>query len=177
MASEYFAARHRGTAVGLINVTAAGLGNMLAPAFGIAVYAVSDGPERWRWVFGLIFLPAILVLYFRRYVPDTPRYLAASGQIHAANVVITKLAVGDLRREPAHVEEYLVEPGTSADVKPPSGSWLDVVRGKYLSRTVLLTLAVACSYAAQISMLTLMPTILVQSGYAVNRSLWFTLLM
>lgn len=177
MASEYFAARHRGTAVGLINVTAAGLGNMLAPAFGIAVYAVFDGPERWRWVFGLLFLPAILVLYFRRYVPDTPRYLAASGQIHAANVVITKLAVGDLRREPAHVEEYLVEPGTSADVKPPSGSWPDVVRGKYLSRTVLLTLAVACSYAAQISMLTLMPTILVQSGYAVNRSLWFTLLM
>lgn len=45
MASEYFSARHRGTAVGLINVTAAGFGNMLATAFGIAVYAIFDGPE------------------------------------------------------------------------------------------------------------------------------------
>ncbi len=180
MASEYFSTRHRGTAVGLINVTAAGLGNMLAPAFGIAVYAVFDGPERWRWVFGLLFLPAILVLYFRRYVPDTPRYLAASGQLHEANKVLTRLASGDLRRPVENVNEYLVEVDPDQIVAAPAaqrGSWHGVLQGKYLIRTLLLTVAVACSYAAQISVLTLMPTILVASGYGLNRSLWFTLLM
>lgn len=73
--SEIFSARHRGSAIGLINVTAAGLGNMIAPAFGIAVYAVFSfsGDDRWRWVFGLLFIPAVLVMYFRRFVPETPR--------------------------------------------------------------------------------------------------------
>ncbi len=45
MVAEFFAAKHRGTAVGLINVTAAGLGNMLAQAFGILVFTLFDGPD------------------------------------------------------------------------------------------------------------------------------------
>lgn len=214
MTAEYFAARQRGTAVALINVTAAGFGNMLAPAFGIAVYAIFTGPDRWRWLFGLLFLPAILVLYFRRYVPETPRYLAMQGKVHEANIVLTKFANADLRHEVTAVTEYIVAGESDVIGSRSSGSsneygernvtgaatvvagqsecdgasggqdrtiheasWLDVLRGKYLSRTLLLAVAVACSYAAQISMLTLMPTILVNSGYQVSTSLWFTLVM
>lgn len=178
MVSEYFSARHRGTAVGLVNVTAAGFGNMLAPAFGIAVYAVFDGPDRWRWVFALLFIPAILVLYFRRYVPETPRYLAKTGRIDEANKALTLLARGHLRGPVTKVDTYLVvDETTPGFTTVASGSWLDPLRGKYLKRTLLLTIAVACSYAAQISMLTLMPTILVETGYEVNTSLWYTLVM
>ncbi len=79
MLSEFFPARHRGPAVGLVNVAAAGFGNMLAPAFGLAVYAIFTGPDRWRMLFALMILPAVLVVFYRRYVPETPRFLLSRG--------------------------------------------------------------------------------------------------
>ncbi|MFF2452508.1 MFS transporter [Isoptericola sp. NPDC058082] len=178
MMAEFFSARHRGTAVGLINVTAGGLGNMLAPAFGVLVFTVFDGPDKWRWVFGLLFLPALLVLWFRRYVPETPRYLAATGRLREANEVLTRMARGRLAGR-VETEEFLVEPAVQAAALAPTsrGAWRMVFRAPYRRRTVLLVVAVAMSYAAQISMLTLMPTVLVATGYALNQSLWFTLLM
>lgn len=180
MVSEYFSTRHRGTAVGLVNVTAAGFGNMLAPAFGIAVYALFPGPQQWRWVFALLFLPAILVLYFRRYVPETPRYLAKTGCVEEANRALTLMARGHLRGPVAdsEIREFLVVDQRTPGFATASGaSWMDPLRGRYVRRTVLLIIAVACSYAAQISMLTLMPTILVDTGFEVKTSLWYTLVM
>lgn len=176
MMAEFFAAKHRGTAVGLINVTAAGLGNMLAPAFGILVFTLFDGPDKWRWVFGLLFIPALLVMFFRRFVPETPRFLASQGKIDEANLVITRLARNKLSGPITDPETYITAVPDPVVAKS-SGHWKDALRGKLLKRTVLLCIAVCMSYAAQISMLTLMPTILVSRGYAVNTSLWFTLIM
>ncbi|MBT2512330.1 MFS transporter [Arthrobacter sp. ISL-30] len=176
MMAEFFAAKHRGTAVGLINVTAAGLGNMLAPAFGILVFTLFDGPDKWRWVFGLLFIPALLVMFFRRFVPETPRFLASKGRIDEANLVITRLARGKLSGPISDPEQFITA-GPDPEAAKSSGHWKDALRGKLLKRTVLLCIAVCMSYAAQISMLTLMPTILVSQGYAVNTSLWFTLIM
>jgi putative MFS transporter len=176
MMAEFFAAKHRGTAVGLINVTAAGLGNMLAPAFGILVFTLFDGPDKWRWVFGLLFIPAILVMFFRRFVPETPRFLASKGRIDEANLVITRLARGKLSGPITDPEQFITA-GPDPVIAQSSGHWKDALSGKLLKRTVLLCIAVCMSYAAQISMLTLMPTILVSRGYTVNTSLWFTLIM
>ncbi len=82
MLAEFFSAKHRGTAVGLINVAAAGLGNMLAPLFGVIVFAVFSGDDGWRWLFGTLVLPALAVVVYRRALPETPpRYLAAQGRI------------------------------------------------------------------------------------------------
>ncbi|MEV6231802.1 MFS transporter [Saccharopolyspora shandongensis] len=177
MMAEFFAARHRGTAVGLINVTAAGLGNMLAPLFGIVVFAIFDGPDKWRWIFGLLFLPAILIMFFRRYVPETPRFLAASGRIDEANIVINRLARAQLSGPIENPEQFLTQTGAQEPGQQPRSDWRAVLRGRLLRRTLLLTVAVCMSYAAQISMLTLMPTILVATGYNLTSSLGFTLLM
>ena len=176
MMAEFFAAKNRGTAVGLINVTAAGLGNMLAPAFGILVFTLFDGPDKWRWVFGLLFIPALLVMFFRRYVPETPRFLASKGRLDEANMVITRLARGKLSG-PIHDPEVYITAVPGPAITASTGHWKDALRGRLLKRTTLLCVAVCMSYAAQISMLTLMPTILVSRGYAVNTSLWFTLIM
>lgn len=179
MMAEFFSSKHRGTAVGLINVTAAGLGNMLAPAFGILVFTLFDGPDKWRWVFALLFIPALLVMWFRRYVPETPRFLAATGKFDEANMVITRLARGQLAGPIANPDTYVSPvPGAVPFEKGGNrGIWKLALRGKLLRRTLLLGTAVTMSYAAQISMLTLMPTILVSRGYAINTSLWFTLIM
>ena len=128
MMAEFFAAKHRGTAVGLINVTAAGLGNMLAPAFGILVFTLFDGPDKWRWVFGLLFIPAILVMFFRRFVPETPRFLASKGRIDEANLVITRLARGKLSG-PIDNPEQFITAGPDPVIVQSSGHWKDALRG------------------------------------------------
>ena len=56
MLAEFCSARFRGTAAGLVNVGSGGFGNFLAPAFGIAVFALFSGPERWRWIFAVLVL-------------------------------------------------------------------------------------------------------------------------
>ncbi|HEY3049916.1 MAG TPA: MFS transporter, partial [Polaromonas sp.] len=75
MLAEFCSARFRGTAVGLINVGGGGLGNMLAPAFALGVFALFPGDNAWRWLFGCLVLPAVFIVFYRRYVPETPRFL------------------------------------------------------------------------------------------------------
>lgn len=177
MLAEFFSARHRGTAVGLINVAAAGLGNMLAPLVGVLVYATFSGPDRWRWIFGLLVIPALLVVFYRRSLPESPRYLAAAGEVGAANTVVNRLAQGRLRGGLAHEEAYLDAGLAAAERVRPAARWSELLHRPYLRPTIALGVAVCMSYAAQISMLTLIPTLLTERGMSINKALWYTLVM
>ncbi len=66
MLAELCSTRFRGTAVGLVSVGSGGFGNMLAPAFGLAVFAMFPGPDSWRWLFACLVLPAFFVVFYRR---------------------------------------------------------------------------------------------------------------
>lgn len=182
MMSEFFAARHRGAAVGLINVAAAGVGNMLAPLFGVIVFAVFSGDNGWRWMFGILVLPAVMVVFYRRALPETPRYLAATGRIEQANLVINRLAQGKLSGKLPETVIYLDPAGTDpvADHGSPGGAgahWTEVFSERYRRATLALGTAVCMSYAAQISMLTLIPVILTDRGMSITSALWYTLVM
>jgi len=177
MISEFFSTKARGTAVGIVNVTAAGLGNMLAPAFGILVFAIFTGPDRWRYIFAALVLPALLVFWFRRYVPETPRYLVSRGKVAEANVVLNRLASGKLKGGGAGTEHYLHVSGGAVLESENTGSLREVFAGQFRRRTAALGVAAAMSYGAQISVLTLIPTILVAQGHSITKSLVFTLIM
>jgi MFS family permease len=175
MLAEFCSTRFRGTAAGLVNVGSGGFGNFLAPAFGILVFALFPGPDRWRWVFALLILPAVLVVFYRRYVPETPRFLLSRGDVAGANRVLSQLASGRLGGK-VKVEAFI--PDTAGyDAAVPSGRLTDIFRGPFLRRTVPLSVAIWMTYGAQISVLTLMPTILVAQGYTITKSLLFTMVM
>lgn len=181
MMSEFFAAKHRGTAVGLINVAAAGLGNMLAPLFGVIVFAIFSGDDGWRWLFGILVFPAVIVVFYRRSLPETPRYLAASGRIDEANTVINRLAQGKLSGPLEHTEEYLEAPEELALDRPAPVEkprrWTLMFSALYRRATISLGVAVCMSYAAQITMLTLIPVMLTDRGMTITSALWYTLVM
>lgn len=177
MLSEFFSARHRGTAVGLINVAAAGLGNMLAPLFGVIIFAIFTGEDRWRWLFGMLVLPALAVVFYRRSLPETPRYLAATGRIAEANTVINRLAQGKLRGSLENEELYLNSETLADEQQAPKARWTEMFRKRYRRSTLALGVAVCMSYAAQISMLTLIPVILTERGMSITSALWYTLVM
>ncbi|KQQ07965.1 MFS transporter [Rathayibacter sp. Leaf296] len=177
MLAEFFSAKHRGTAVGLINVAAAGLGNMLAPLFGVIVFTVFTGDDRWRWLFGLLVIPALAVVVYRRALPETPRYLAARGRVAEANTVVNRLAQGRLHRPLTEEVDYL----GAAEIAPITAAatprWTELFGRRHRRTTIALGVAVCMSYAAQISMLTLIPLILTSRGFDITSALWYTLVM
>ena len=177
MLAEFFSAKHRGTAVGLINVAAAGLGNMLAPLFGVIVFSVFTGDDRWRWLFGLLVVPALAVVLYRRALPETPRYLAARGRTAEANTVINRLAQGRLHRPLPEEVDYLGTAGAAAVTVPATPRWTELFGRRHRRTTIALGVAVCMSYAAQISMLTLIPLILTSRGFDITSALWYTLVM
>ncbi|MFM0054097.1 MFS transporter [Paraburkholderia phytofirmans] len=175
MLAEFCSQKFRGTAVGLVNVGAGGLGNFLAPAFGLLVFAIFPGVDGWRWLFACLVLPALLGAFYRRLIPETPRFLLSKGRIAETNHVLSTLASGKLSGT-APVTAYI----SGDDLSDPATSRanvLDIFRGKLLRRTASVGIAIWMTYGAQISVLTLMPTILVAQGYTITRSLVYTLIM
>jgi len=178
MLAEFCSAKFRGTAVGLINVGGGGLGNMLAPAFALGVFALFPGENAWRWLFGCLVLPALFIVFYRRFIPETPRYLLSKGRVDEANRVLSMLASGKLANAEFPVHAYIT---ASADDQAPAAaarnSFADIFRGGYARRTIAVSIASWMTFGAQLSVLTLMPTILVAQGYSITKSFTFTIIM
>jgi MFS family permease len=175
--AEFCSSRFRGTAVGLVNVGAGGIGNFLAPAFGLMIFAMFPGPDRWRYLFAALVIPALLAAFYRRYIPETPRYLLSLGRIAEVNQVLSKLKTGRLAGGAVVTNDYIM---TSSDVTPiraPKVSLVELFKGKYAGRTIPAAIAIWMTYGAQISVLTLMPTVLIAAGYTITKSLVFTMVM
>ena len=178
MLAEFCSAKFRGTAVGLINVGGGGLGNMLAPAFALGVFALFPGDNAWRWLFGCLVLPALFIVFYRRYIPETPRYLLAKGRVDEANRVLSMLASGKLANAQFPVHAYITaHADASAQAAGPRQSFAAIFRAGYARRTIAVGIASWMTFGAQLSVLTLMPTILVAQGYSITKSFTFTIIM
>ncbi|CAB3777823.1 4-hydroxybenzoate transporter PcaK [Paraburkholderia caffeinitolerans] len=176
MLAELCSTRFRGTAVGLVSVGSGGFGNMLAPAFGLAVFAMFPGPDSWRWLFGCLVAPAIFVVFYRRLIPETPRYLLSKGRVDEVNRVLSGLASGRLGKLEGEPTQYIKE-AIQNNTPRARVRLRDVFQGRLRRRTIALGVAVSMTYGAQISVLTLMPTILISQGYTISKSLLFTMVM
>jgi MFS family permease len=176
MLAEFCSAKFRGTAVGLVNVGAGGLGNFLAPAFGLLIFTLFPGPQGWRWLFASLTVPALLIVFYRRLVPETPRFLVSKNRIEEANRVLSLLASGRLMNRDVVVQPYLSEQGVP-DTDAPKVSWAEIFRAPYAMRTVPVAIAILMSYGAQLSVLTLLPSMLVAQGHTLSASLLFTMII
>ncbi|MES2777378.1 MAG: sugar porter family MFS transporter [Bacteroidota bacterium] len=71
--------------------------NQLTIVIGILVtnlvnYALSDnGPETWRWMFGLGLVPSLFFLIGVLWLPESPRWLAKAGKHQQAENVLRKI--------------------------------------------------------------------------------------
>lgn len=175
MLSEFCSAKFRGMAAGLVNVGAGGFGNFLAPAFGLLIFTIFPGENGWRWLFAVLAIPALLVVFYRRFVPETPRFLATQGRIDEANRVLSILESGTLRPRNLVVREHLTDDGKQE--APPKSSWTELFRAPYLSRIIPVSIAILMSYGAQLSVLTLMPIIFVSMGYTLQGSLLYSMII
>src|SRR6201991_3388633 len=102
LVAELMPTKFRGAAVATVNIAAGGLGIFVSSALAALVLGPLEttlgGPEvAWRWLLGLLALPALLVFVYRWFLPESPRYLLVEGQVAAANEVLSRLAANRLR--------------------------------------------------------------------------------
>jgi putative MFS transporter len=181
LVSEMVPSPKRASAVAALNVVSGGLGNMLAPLYAILVLVVlgnffGGSSVSWRWLFGLLLIPVLLVLVMRRGMPESPRYLLRKGKIEEANSVLSYLSDGSVPDS----ELYLDVP-TDAEARTDAVTekvhLTEVFRKPLLRRTVTAAGAYFLVVAAQMSLLTLMPSFLVARGSTLGKSLVYTMLM
>lgn len=182
MLSEMVATRYRGTLVSALNIGSGGIGNFLSYGIFFLILGPFSGlfggdDTVWRWTYVLLSLPALLVVVYRRRLPESPRFLISRGEVDRANAELNRLASHTLRPPAADtpITPYL----TAADVpvKQPRVSPAAVFQGKALPRTLAIGAASWMAFGAQVTLNFLMPTLLVSKGYSVSDSLLFTMVM
>ncbi|MGH3437503.1 MAG: MFS transporter [Sciscionella sp.] len=182
LVSEIVSTKRRGTAVGSMGFASGGIGNFAA--YGLFVLVL--GPLNnvlggdllsWRWLLVFLAIPALLVVFYRRFLPESPRFLIDSGRVHDANRALTILASDDIRKRPTDAEIIpFLDPDSAVEVKPHV-SPTEIFTKHLLRRTTAIGIASWMAFGAQTTLLVLLPSLLVSKGYSVSSSLIFTLIM
>ncbi|MFC0178948.1 MFS transporter [Thorsellia kenyensis] len=174
--SEFCSTRFRGTAVGLVNVGGGGLANMLAPAIALGVFTLIPTEGNWRYLYVTLFVPTLIIFYFRKYIPESPRYLLSKGKVEETNKVLSILSSGKLSYQ-GNTTPYITAQVPKIEMESRLMIWKGIFQGKLLIRTIIIGIAVSMAYGSQISVLSLMPTILVEKGLTIEKSFTFTIIM
>ncbi len=130
------------------------------------------GIDGWRWVMALGAVGALVIWVLRRALPESPRWLAARGDMVQANAIIAALerqVVQDTRRalpEPARTLTRTV----TADAR-----FRELWRKPYATRTIMLLVFHVAQAIGLYGFSHWLPTFLVHQGVTVSQSLGFTL--
>jgi len=111
LVSELWPDHARGKGGGLL-LSGAGIGSFLASGVWLLIGGL--GPSAWRWMYLIGVLPALLVFWLRRGMPESARWEKASERRRAAheqrrsgsvlegeNVALTRFTVADMFLDPA----------------------------------------------------------------------------
>jgi MFS transporter, putative metabolite:H+ symporter len=127
------------------------------------------GLDGWRWVVLLGGVSALFVWYFRRNLPESPRWLAGQGRLDEAHAVLSRLEATVERQ----YGRALPAPGAPDSVMPKSG-FADMWKPPYRKRTIMLVLFHIFQTIGFFGFANWVPTLLVKQGVTVTSSLLYT---
>lgn len=132
---------------------------------GVVATVLAPVPGNWRWMLAVMILPALLLFWVRRGIPESPLYLAKTGREQEARAVIDDLVA----RTGAPAQPYVIEaPEVAVAGSGRIRAAFDQLRGvwrfspRVTSAAWLLFITVMTTYYVAISW---MPTILMTGGY------------
>ena len=132
------------------------------------------GLSGWRWVVICGALGGVIVWYVRRNLPESPRWLQSRGRLEEAERTITLFedrVRAEIGKDLPAIDPHHVEPPTQR------GRWVEMFQSAYLSRTIMLSVFQFCQTIAVFGFVNWVPIILVQEGFNIVHSLFFTGLM
>jgi putative MFS transporter len=128
--------------------------------------------DGWRWVVVLGSVGAVAVWPLRMFIPESPRWLAAHGNLAEADRIVTNLEK-KVQREIGHP---LAPPEPVTHREPHKiGRYAQIFSPEYLPRTIMLSLFHFLQSFALYGYISWMPTFLVSQGISVTKSLGYTL--
>jgi MFS transporter, putative metabolite:H+ symporter len=169
LVAEYAPARIRGRISAALPLcwpvgifAAAGAGLLIVPNFG------------WRWLFALGTLPAILVYFIRRGVPESPRWLADRNRHAEARAALAYVGVDDAMIAQARTEVAAL-PATRIEHQ---ASFADLFTARYARRVAHTWLMWFCSGFAATAFSVWLPSIFA-TYYHINltRTLVYTFIV
>jgi putative MFS transporter len=137
----------------------------------------------WRWVMIIGGSGALLSWWFRRNLPESPRWLESRGRLAEAEAVVTALEGESLSAATIKSGEWRVTSGEPESLRAlPAGNveraaFAELWRQPYLSRTVMLILFQALQTIGFYGFANWAPTFLLKRGVSLLHSLEYTLLI
>jgi putative MFS transporter len=179
LVAELMPTRFRGAAVATVNVAAGGLGIFASSALAAVMLGplqpVLGGPETsWRWLLGVLALPAILVFLYRWFLPESPRYLLVEGRVAEANRVLARLSANRLRPRRDVAPEDLLGVAEGQRLPRERVRFSEIFVGGLARNTAVIWIVSAMTFGAQVTITSFMPTVLVSRGLDVSTSLAYT---
>ena len=130
----------------------------------------------WRWVMVIGASGALLTWWFRRRLPESPRWLESRGRLAEADAIMSALEGESYSRERQKIYTESTENAEGTE-KKESGSFLELWRPPYLSRTVMLMIFQALQTIGFYGFANWAPTFLLKRGVSLLHSLEYTMLI
>lgn len=143
-------------------------------------FVVQPIPEGWRWAQVITALPILMLLWWRRSLPESPRYLLANGRTAEAEEVVV-----DLERKVRAATAAELPPVPETAVEKPAGTrkvglfsalkylWT----GRMARRTAITWLIWFVITFSYYGFFTWIPTLLVKQGITVTKSFEFSIII
>lgn len=175
--SEFVPAARRGWFVGALAgffsfgyLAAAVLGRLIVP----------NVPDGWRWAQVVTALPILLVLWWRRSLHESPRFLISHGRVAEAQEVVEyyeQAVVKETGRELEPVSDTVADDAVDTDkhgfLRALSYMWSAAMRRRTLT-TWIIWFVITFAYYGFFNWI---PTLLVQRGITVTKSFQFSIII
>jgi len=149
--NEVSAARFRGRIVLLLQ-SAFALGIVITALVSIWIVPHLG----WQWMFYLGALPAILALFLRRLMPESPRWLAGKGRLQEANSLLNNIEAEVTSNGKTSLPAL---PALTIPLSDKTSTFAGLFEGQYFLRTIVLWCLMFCTSIVGYGLLTWMPTI------------------
>ena len=128
----------------------------------------------WRWVMVIGASGALLTWWFRRRLPESPRWLESQGRTAEADEVMRALEAESLAKAPDHPVKAMQPSERTPDKR---GEFAELWRPPYLRRTVMLILFQLLQTIGFYGFANWAPTFLLKRGFSLLHSLEYTMMI
>jgi len=169
MVSEIIPAERRGRYIAYLE----GFWPLGFIASGLLIYVVLSVAD-WHWVFILQAIPALFVLVIRRYVPESPRWLAAHGHSERAETVMQEIESKVAARLGG---KALPAPRPQPLAAPAGVDIATLFSGIYARRTTMLWMLWFFALLGFYGLTTWLVALLQAKGLTLSKSAFYTILI
>ena len=170
LASEFSPGRIRGRMTGTM-MAAFPVGLVVAAALSLAIVPNLG----WRALFVVGVVPAVLLFFVRRYMPELVRYQLSRGEVDEAQRTVEEIerqALGSGKSAPM---QAIAPAGATADTAKRGVTVFALFEDGRARRTILLWIVSFCFLWSSNGILFMLPTILTQRGFALTQAISFQL--